>query len=189
MSDSVFQGEIELVRFDTTRMLADIQRSIFPKLTARVTCQYRHTPTLGFIRKFGDDRYAISLHSIFNHPDTPELVIRHVLIHELLHIEVPPRGLREGEVDPRISEKRTRRAKKDLGLISHPTEFWEREKEISPDRKLAMGWILEAFSDRLEMHSEEECIKVKKWRREYGCGIIRPTLEEARNGNYYNSSE
>ena len=144
---AISQGELELVRFDTNAVLREIQRTLFPKITSEVTCNYGHIPTLGFVEKVGENRHVISLHSMFNHPDTPELVIRHILIHELLHIEVPPRDLREGEVDPRISRKKGREEGPPLGPILHPAEFW-----------------------------------VRKWRREFGRRVVRPTIEQIRAG-------
>ena len=179
---AISQGELELVRFDTNAVLREIQRTLFPKITSQVTCNYGHIPTLGFVEKVGENRHVISLHSMFNHPDTPELVIRHILIHELLHIEVPPRDLREGEVDPRISRKKGREEGPPLGPILHPAEFWVRERELSPGRIVAMRWIFEAFWGLLQYRPREEGIWVRKWRREFGRHVERPTIEQIRAG-------
>jgi hypothetical protein len=102
------------------------------------------------------------------------------LIHELLHIEIPPRPLREGEVDPRISRKRGELPQEPLGPIHHPAEFWVRERELSPDRIVAMRWIFEAFGCRLIYRAKEEGIWVRKWRSEYGRGIRRPSIERVK---------
>ena len=120
----------------------------------------------------------ISLHSLFNHPDTPELVVRHILIHELLHIEIPPRELREGELDPRVSRKKRSKPQEKLGPISHPAEFWVRERALSPMRLVALKWIFEAFGGRLKYREREEGIWVRRWRSEYGRRVRRPTIEE-----------
>jgi hypothetical protein len=103
--DAISQGELELVRFDTTEVLREIQRTLFPNISSHVTCHYGRIPTLGFVQQRGENRHVISLHSLFNHPDTPELVVRHILIHELLHIEIPPRELREGSWTRECREK------------------------------------------------------------------------------------
>jgi hypothetical protein len=186
---AISQGELELVRFDTNGLLREIQRTLFPKITSQVTCHYGHIPTLSFVERVGENRYAISLHSMFNHPETPELVIRHMLIHELLHLEVPARALREGEVDPRISRKKGQEPQESLGPIAHPAEFWVRERELSPDRIVAMRWIFEAFWGRLEYRAREEQFRVRKWRSEFGRRVVRPTIEEVRAGLLEQASE
>jgi hypothetical protein len=177
---AISQGELELVRFDTNGVLREIQRSLFPHVSSHITCHYGVIPTLGFIERVGENRHVISLHSMFNHPDTPELVIRHILTHELLHIEIPPREVREGELDPRLSRKKGGEPQEPLGPISHPAEFWVRERALSPDRKVAMKWIFEAFGSKLMYRGREEEIRVRKWRREYGHRVVRPTIEQVR---------
>jgi len=178
--DAISQGELELVRFDTTELLREIQRTRFPHLSCHVTCHYGHIPNLGSVHQVSEDRYVIVLHSIFNHPETPELVVRHLLIHELLHIEIPPRALREGELDPRISRKKTSEPHEPLGPLRHPAEFWVWERVRSPERLVAMKWIFEAFGGRLKYREREEGIWVRKWRSEYGRGTKRPTIDQIR---------
>lgn len=177
---AISHGELELVRFDTNGLAREIQCSLFPMVSSHVTCRYGLIPTLGFVERVGENRHAISLHSMFNHPDTPELVVRHILIHELLHLEVPPRALREEELDPRISKKRRQEAQETLGPIVHPAEFWVRERELSPDRIVAMRWIFEAFRGRLLYQGRSEEIRVRKWRHEFGRRVVRPTIEQVR---------
>lgn len=178
--EAISQGELELVRFDTNQVLRELQHSLFPSVSAHVTCHYGIVPALGYVRKVGEGRYAISLHSMFNHPETPELVIRHLLIHELLHIDIPPRPLREGEFDPRVPRTKRGEAHEPLGPITHPAEFWVRERELSPDRIVAMRWIFEAFGGCLKYRGREEGIYVRNGRREFGRRIIRPSIEEIR---------
>lgn len=180
--EPISQGELELVRFDTSELLGEIQRTLFPKVSSHVTSHYGRIPTLGCLHRVGDNRHVISLHSMFNHPATPELVIRHLLIHELLHIEIPARELREGELDPRISRKRGSEPQEPLGPIHHPAEFWIRERALSPERRVAMRWIFVAFRGRLKYSAREEGLLVRKWKSEYGRGIVRPTIEEVRKG-------
>ena len=36
--DAISQGELELVRFDTTELLREIQRTLFPNISSHVTC-------------------------------------------------------------------------------------------------------------------------------------------------------
>jgi len=160
------QAELELLSFNTGGILSAIRQSAFPNLTAEVSHLYCVRPTLASISKINPERYVISLHSILNTHKTPEYVIRHILIHELIHIEIPPRDLIPGEDDPRLKEKR--RGKRDcppLGPISHPPEFWERESGLSPERESAMGWIIEQLWSFIKLDSQAERIEVKpNWR-------------------------
>ncbi len=52
---------------------------------------------------------------------------------------------------------------------------------LSPERLLAMKWIFEALGGRLKYREREEGIWVRKWRSEYGRGIVRPTIEAVRS--------
>jgi hypothetical protein len=58
----------------------------------------------------------ICLHEMLNSPDVPHQVFRHILIHELIHLIVAAR-----EIDGKMT--------------SHLLEFWELEKDFSPDRR------------------------------------------------------
>jgi hypothetical protein len=138
--------------------------------TGSITCRYPLMKFLAGIVHVAADRHIISLHSILNHPDTPEFVIRHILIHELIHIEIPARDLREGEDDPRIARqarrKRTTRPAALLGPISHPPEFWERESQISLKAEPAMEWVSEELGGWLQYDEHPEAIMVReKWRK------------------------
>ena len=43
-----------------------------------------------------------------------------------------------------------------------------------------MKWIFEAFGGRLMYRGREEEIRVRKWRREFGRRVVRPTIEQIR---------
>jgi hypothetical protein len=60
--DAISQGELELVRFDITELLREIERTLFPKLSSDVTCHYGHIPNLGCVHKVSENGYVIVLH-------------------------------------------------------------------------------------------------------------------------------
>jgi hypothetical protein len=45
-----------------------------------------------------------------------------------------------------------------------------------------MRWIFEAFRGRLKYSVKDEGLFVRKWRSEFGRGIVRPTIEVVRKG-------
>lgn len=180
MGSALSQGELELVRFDTSALLAEIRAALFPEITSRITCLYGSIPTVANITKLRPERHVISLHTLLNHAGTPELVIRHILIHELLHIEIPPRELRAEEIDPRLPLKRSRKPQEPLGPLSHPPEFWERERLLSPERDVVMEWIHDAFGIWLKRDERTDGLWIRPGWKKCGKGIRRATLEEIR---------
>lgn len=99
--------------------------------------------TLGYIRH-NDDCAVIRLHSLFNVPWLPPELMLHVLVHEHIHRIVPGR-----EVEPGVYK-------------SHPPEFWEMERELSPNARTAWCWIRIEWEDLLIRDQKNECIWVKK---------------------------
>jgi hypothetical protein len=51
-----------------------------------------------------------------------------------------------------------------VGPVSHPPEFWEREKIVSPERERAMEWIFDELIGWLDFdqHPEGLCVR-KSW--------------------------
>lgn len=86
----------------------------------------------------------IYLHSLINVPWLPEEVMLHILVHEHIHRIVPGR-----EVEPGVYK-------------SHPPEFWEMERELSPNARTAWCWIRMEWNDLLVRDPKMECIRVKK---------------------------
>jgi len=169
------QGEIPRVSFDTDELLARVKHTYFASLTARVSYHYAETDSLASIRRCASDRFVILLHSLLNHPGTPVEVVQHILIHELIHVEIPPRELLAGEEDPRPRRKVRGQGAQKLGPISHPPEFWEREEALSVDRIAAMSWIIDSLYPRLRIDRFNERICVKSsWRRSRECLIYAP---------------
>ena len=106
-----------------------------------------------------DDSATIVLHSVLNHPQTPEEVVTYILKHELLHLEVPPR-----EVDGKLK--------------SHPPEFFEAEDLVSPERRTSTFWLNSVLRYCLKVEKKHEYIRVKRNWKEY-LDRDRPCFEKA----------
>jgi hypothetical protein len=119
--------------------------------------------TLACIAKYQPNHASIFVHEIINRVGTPELVIRHIMIHEIIHLLVPGRKYR-GE------------------WTSHPPEFWDMERELSIESKLAWRWVWANFRTVLTEDKKKEEIRVSRsWKRQYIQDLI-PTSDIA-DGN------
>ena len=101
--------------------LNDIRSCHFPDLPHRVDLYFVNRGAMACVCDT-DSSATIYIHQILNHAETPIEVIEVICKHELLHLRIPP--IIEGKKE-----------------IQHPPEFWEAEREISPERNLAWSWI------------------------------------------------
>jgi hypothetical protein len=65
----------------------------------------------------------IQIHNVLNAADVPEDIFVMIVFHEMLHLEIPP--------------VRTRRGKWNM----HPQEFWEAERQRSPNYDSSWEWL------------------------------------------------
>ncbi len=158
-SQSKMEGPPELcfLPFDPWLLLQRVQGD-FPKLVSkRIDLSLQSHPTLACIRDTGQSA-LILIHSVLNHPDTPEKLIEFIFRHELLHIEIPPR-----EVDGHWT--------------SHPPEFWDALRALAPEGALAGYWAITVLGRCLKTDKKRECIFVKSnWKSFMRRG--RPTMEQ-----------
>ncbi|MCB0825774.1 MAG: hypothetical protein KDC26_06260 [Armatimonadetes bacterium] len=90
----------------------------------------------------------IELHPIFNVPWLPEEVMRHVLIHEHIHLLIQPREVEDGVTK------------------DHPPEFWDVERKLSPFARPAWYWMRQEWGDLLVRKEKEEKTIVKRiWKK------------------------
>lgn len=148
--------ELSFFGFNLQHSLENV-RSSFPALCSkRIEVWLQMQPTLASISYEGDAA-CIRLHSVLNHPHTPERVIAFILGHELLHLMIPPREI-NGECK------------------SHPPEFWAAERERFPDRDIAWLWMTTFLGSCLKSDKKHECTWVKaNWKRLMA--EERPTME------------
>lgn len=84
----------------------------------------------------------IYLHAVLNCNDVPRYVFQFILTHELLHLIVPPK-LVQGK------------------LKNHSPEFFERERQLAPERDDAWRWIVKNLGKRLRVRPREECLEIQ----------------------------
>ena len=97
-----------------------------------------------------EDRAEIFIHVLLNHRSTPHEVYRHIIVHELIHLAVPPVAVDGREV-------------------AHPEAFWEMEKQKSPERHRVWTWVYCNFCSCLKTEKKNERIAVlRHWKRAYG---------------------
>jgi hypothetical protein len=150
-------SELSFLPFDPWLLLQRVQGD-FPKLVSkRIDLSLQTHPTLACIRQAGQSA-LILIHSVLNHPETPEKLIDFVFRHELLHIEIPPR-----EVDGHWT--------------SHPPEFWDALRALAPESELAWSWVIIVLGRCLKSDKKRECTFVKSnWKSLMRGG--RPTMAQ-----------
>ena len=94
-----------------------------------------------------DSKSDIFFHLLLNDSRTPIQVCRHIIVHELIHMIIPPRTI-------------------DGKLINHPEEFWECEKRISPERNESWRWLNCNFSSCIKsIVKSERTIVLRTWKK------------------------
>lgn len=91
---------------------------------------------------------SIELHPLFNVVWLPKEVMEHVLIHEHIHLLIPPREVKPGK------------------MKSHPPEFWEVEHGISPLSGAVWTWMYMEWPGLLTRDEKAEGIRVNRgWKK------------------------
>ena len=138
------QPNLAVTRFDPTEVLRECCRQRFPGLTTRVACYFADEGPLACIVPVEESGVArIYLHNVLNHGSTPGLVVRHLLIHELIHLVLPPR-----ETDGCEEQ--------------HPPDFWRVEDALSPEAPVARSWLCDNVPEALLIGAHHECVPPKR---------------------------
>ncbi len=158
------QAELSMLAFSADELLADI--SAAGSSNFRVVWSFAFIDSLAFIEDDPESRTArITLHSVLNHPSTPLQVIAGIFKHEVLHLTVRPR-----EIDGK--------------LITHPPEFWEKERELIPEMSEVWFWLWISFHSAMKRDEKRERMVINAKRaREiihfgsffYGGGVLEFT--------------
>lgn len=137
---------LPMLSFDINSVHADAVRIHFPSLDIPVNLYFVEIATLACVLK-KDIGADIFIHVILNDYCTPIQVCNHIILHELLHLIVPPEIIEGKEV-------------------SHTPMFWQQERQMIPDRSTSWGWIWTNFSMCLRKDVKAECIHVRRnWKK------------------------
>jgi hypothetical protein len=142
---------LPLLSFDLYALTDSISRKLLGDGHRPISINFCKIEALACILPL-NERSDIFLHLLLNDDQTPPQVFQHIVTHEIIHLLVPP-------------EKIGRR------LVHHSPAFWDREKELIPDRVQSWSWIYSNFSSCLHRDEKKEQTVVKKgWKSFIGRG-------------------
>lgn len=154
---------LPMLDFNADAAFRRVLRSFSPAPSVPVNIFFSLQDTLACIFTW-EDRADIFIHVLLNHRSTPIEVYRHIIVHELLHLAVPPET-----IDDRV--------------VAHPDAFWEMEKQKSPERRRVGAWVYINFCSCIRTEKKKERITVlRNWKHAYGkpahtweqCGVCSP---------------
>jgi hypothetical protein len=133
---------------DLAALLNELQTKLFPEPGLTVEWYFIPSRHLACVsRKPGTATIWIYLHPILNSADTPDYVFRHIFLHELLHLKIPP-AVHDG--------RRT----------DHPPEFWDALQALSPESASVSEWLWTTHWQVLVRDRKNECLRVRRgWRK------------------------
>lgn len=113
----LFQPQERATAFSFSEVLHEARAIWFPELEVEVEARIEaFGPLAGvWFHRMGRDRHIVVFHPALNRPGVPIEVVRFIAKHELAHIAVP--------------------------LAGHPPAFWEKEREVGPERAAVLAWI------------------------------------------------
>lgn len=155
---------LPFLNFDLFALLQAIVSRDFPDLETSVSVSFfkavlSKTEALANVA-VGDRTAKIRVHEILNRGDTPREIIEFILVHELLHIIIPPREI-------------------DGCSVHHPPEFWDAEMRLCPARIQIWDWLHRALFPSLKSDEKRErTLVLRGWHKRARHPF--PTLEEVR---------
>jgi hypothetical protein len=132
--------------FSGAEILEKVKSDYFPELKEKRILFYfiKDCPLASIFQEEKD--CSIYIHTVINSPRTPPEVLSFIFKHELLHLKIPARPIKGS-------------------MTSHPPEFWQKEREISPERIKAWAWLWINLRPCLELRTKLERIDVRSnWR-------------------------
>ncbi len=156
------QAVFPFVPFDLPAVLESVRRERVPDAPAGIPVAIYEQEPLACINFQAGVATGIGLHAILNRAELPEMVLRFLFTHELLHTVIPSREIR-GK------------------LVAHPPEFFEAELRAVPVGEVAdsWSWIWGNFSPHLKRQPRAQRIDVKRgWRDSFRDPLF--TVEECR---------
>ena len=156
------QAVFPFVPFDLPAVLESVRRERVPEAPAGIPVAIYEQKPLACINFQEGVPTEIALHAILNRAELPEMVLRCIFTHELLHTMIPSREIR-GK------------------LVAHPPEFFEAELRAVPVGEVAdsWSWIWGNFLPHLNRQRRAQRIEVKRgWRDSFRYPLF--TVEECR---------
>jgi hypothetical protein len=167
------QAVFPFVPFDLPAVLETVRRERVPQAPAGIPVAFYEQESLACIHFREGGATGIGLHAILNRAELPEMVLRFLFTHELLHTVIPSREIR-GK------------------LVAHPPEFFEAELRAVPVGEVAdaWSWIWGNFFTHLKRQPRVQRIDVKRGWRDSFRDPLR-SVEECRGlrGTTGNSAE
>ena len=115
------EPSLSFVRIAIPELLERVRQQFLPEVCHALECYFVKRGPLACIC-VGEAAATIYVHEVLNLTETPADVMSAICKHELLHLVIPGRAVNGRK-------------------ISHPPEFWVREREIAPEREAAWEWV------------------------------------------------
>lgn len=146
------QRLLNFTSLDIGPLLLSVQRDYFPKLEHNLEWTFDDMGSLARV-ELSDKAARIRIHRVLNHSESPRELFSLIFKHELIHIEESIRG--------KPTDYR------------HSAMFWEKEKQIAPERDVAWTWVHRNYHRCICADLKSECVRVlKNWRTEW----LRPKI-------------
>jgi hypothetical protein len=149
LNDARTRPGLDFLPFSSADLLIAIQGELFADIPHDVRIHFVARGPLACITD-QETRADIYIHQLLNHSATPSEVIRLIIVHELLHLRIPP-----VDVQDRV--------------LQHPPQFRAAERELLPDRRDAWAWIWGNLWSCLKIRRRLEQIDVlSNWKSVWG---------------------
>jgi len=137
---------LPMLSFDLWDLVSEVMQTCFPQSRPRIDISFCINNTLACVL-MNEKCNDVLIHAVLNDDQTPRQVIRHIIAHEMIHLLIP-----KEEIDGRV--------------VYHTEAFWQKEKEIVPERSQSWAWIYMNFHGCIRRDEKKEATFVKaNWRK------------------------
>ncbi len=140
------QPAMNFLSYTLESVVAEVRAEFFPHLTVETPIVFTDGTRVACIALDGPGGHQISIHPALSRPETPLAVLRFIVKHELIHIDVP--AVRSGR-----------------RVVHHPPAFWEREYEIAPESRDCWAWLRKTLGQWLVVNHGAQSAEVTVRRR------------------------
>ena len=132
---------LPMLSFDLWDLVSEVMQTCFPQSRPRIDISFCINNTLACVL-MNEKCNDVLIHAVLNDDQTPRQVIRHIIAHEMIHLLIP-----KEEIDGRV--------------VYHTEAFWQKEKEIVPERSQSWAWIYMNFHGCIRRDEKKEATFVK----------------------------